>query len=181
DDLSSRDPHHKSLLEPRRRVFPKRDACFSRCFPSATVRTGVRYKVCAYAFVHGRSYALITREDSKRSNALMKINLVFRLFITVLRYPAPTFCEHWGHWSEADKLKKTEAKWLLARKPAVTADRPLQVWLRPIRISRPRASDTAASDIQLLIPEYTEHMLLSLLELDSSLCQYSGSRYKVTV
>lgn len=42
----------------------------------------------------------------------MKINLIFRLFITVLRYPAPTFCEHWGHWTQPDRFRKTEARWL---------------------------------------------------------------------
>src|SRR5437870_1462905 len=42
----------------------------------------------------------------------MKIGLIFRLLVTILRYPAPTFCEHWGYWVQPDRLRKAEARWL---------------------------------------------------------------------
>jgi hypothetical protein len=63
-------------------------------------------------------YPLVERpsQDAERkiiaTGQTMRISLIFRLFITVLRYPAPAFCEHWGYWTQPNRFTKTEAKWL---------------------------------------------------------------------
>jgi hypothetical protein len=84
--------------------------------------------VVVFGVVFARSYKVLTlrgvslimrRAQILRSVASdrgwsnhMKIGLIFRLLITILRYPAPTFCEHWGYWVQPDHLTKAEAKWL---------------------------------------------------------------------
>jgi len=51
----------------------------------------------------------------------MTANWILRFAVTLLRYPAPTFCERWGCWTPENKRRGAVGKWIwhqAARKTA---------------------------------------------------------------